>query len=634
MISARKTEERNGLFFLSPRQRKHPLFAAGVSLLVFLFFFLLCRSAFETNDDITFAMAVNRGSGTQDPFMLLGNYVLGSLLSFLYRATNMLPWYGLTQIFGIWCALTAVTYVLMNVFEGWMGLLLSLLILNLFGADACLSLQFTKTAGIAAAGGIFLMLYGISRERTEKLSVFLGLLIALYGDLLRSREFEVVLLVMLLGGVYLLLSLGEAKGKAAPFRAEMSGNVAFAKGRETEEKREIAESAGKTEKAERAIKRKRFFARVERKGPFRYFSCLLLLLFSVLVFSLVQRLAYARHPEAEQYRAYHLKRSALFDYGFPSFDQNRELFDSLGITETAWQLYTDYNYYDPDILTEEKLDALAPFVKNKRDMSLRRLSEYFRVYPVRFFENRVFYGLLAVFCLYLVYGRRTRSSFLTAALALLFLIGISFYLYCNGRYNISRVDGPIFLAFTLLFCMLIDPASFRMDRKSATAFFLVLLALNQRYWKNYYRQNTLTEMEQARVKANLLAQVSHDAEHLYLTKRNTYSVNSAYGPLSLVPIDVAANLASLGGWETGSPVYTATLKRYGVRNPYRDLIDNEQVYLVDNQISLTMDYICEYYDEGAWAEEVESILDDPVYRIRSGEAYRRILPLHEEEGGN
>ena len=102
------------------------------------------------------------------------------------------------------------------------------------------------------------------------------------------------------------------------------------------------------------------------------------------------------------------------------------------------------------------------------------------------------------------------------------------------------------------------------------------------------------DAEKMKVSQNFISQVSSDTEHLYLTKTGLYAVSPAYGPLSLVPVGAASNMAVLGGWPSGSIPYKTTLRKYGIENPYRDCVNNEKVLLIDNDINTTINYIHEY----------------------------------------
>ena len=163
---------------------------------------------------------------------------------------------------------------------------------------------------------------------------------------------------------------------------------------------------------------------------------------------------------------------------------------------------------------------------------------------------------------------------------------------------------------------LISPSGFNLPVRYAWTFGLVVLALNQNTWRETWRHNTTKKAEKMAFSQNFIAGVSSDTEHLYLTKAGLYAVSPAYGPFSLVPVGASSNMAVLGGWPAGSMPYAATLKKYDVTNPYRDCIDNEKVYIIDNDINLTINYIREYYDMKATAVDA-GMLDDEnrMYRI-------------------
>ena len=91
----------------------------------------------------------------------------------------------------------------------------------------------------------------------------------------------------------------------------------------------------------------------------------------------------------------------------------------------------------------------------------------------------------------------------------------------------------------------------------------------------------------------------------------------AFGPLDLVPVGVYSNTAPLGGWGAGSPSYKAVLNRFGVVNPFRDVINHPEVYLIDNQIEQTMEYIHSHYDPHAIATRAGEIGKYPYYTVTS-----------------
>ncbi len=78
------------------------------------------------------------------------------------------------------------------------------------------------------------------------------------------------------------------------------------------------------------------------------------------------------------------------------------------------------------------------------------------------------------------------------------------------------------------------------------------------------------------------------------------------------------NVYWFGGWECRTPGYTQKMEAHGITNPYRDVINNDSIYLVDdNNIDLTLKYIRQYYDSSAQAVFIKTIGNVDVYQIRS-----------------
>ena len=69
----------------------------------------------------------------------------------------------------------------------------------------------------------------------------------------------------------------------------------------------------------------------------------------------------------------------------------------------------------------------------------------------------------------------------------------------------------------------------------------------------------------------------------------------------------------------GNPLWQKKMAEYDVVNPYRDLIDQEHVYLVDNKIDLTVKYIQKHYQKNVEAELVKEAGYLQVYQIKSKE---------------
>ncbi len=550
-------------------KRKKLWFSLLVTLLFFLLYLLLMRPVFDTNDDFNVALFVNRGRLIQDAHWLFPNWILGCICSALYKITNMVPWYGLMQYAGLFFAFAAIFWGIHQLFRSGGAFFLSVVIMNFFAADACIRMQFTKTAGICAAAGLFLVVCSVWRRTINIPALISGMLLTAYGFMYRHLEADIMFALWAVFGVFLLLRLGK----------------------DAEEKR--------------------------LRMAVRYIVVFILTFGLCMACRMVDRMAYSRSSQSSGYEELNDARSRLTDYGFPKYEDNKELFEKLGISYTAYKLFSKWNFYDPDVFTLEKVQALCD-VQNKRTYNMELIQDFFDTYPYKWFQNPMFYCFLIVLVIALFTGRRGWERYAMIILLLAGLFVLFLYMFKEGRYNLERTENPIWLCASLVLIGMISPDRFNMPSRYTAMMILILLALNQNQWRNEWRHNTREKAAKSRASQDFVAKVSSDTEHLYLTKVGLYALSPAYGPLSLVPLDAGSNMAPLGGWPSGSPAYMAVLNKYGLTNPYRDCVNNEKVLLIDNDISTTINYIHEYYDMSARAEEA-GMFDEKnmMYRIVS-----------------
>ena len=102
-----------------------------------------------------------------------------------------------------------------------------------------------------------------------------------------------------------------------------------------------------------------------------------------------------------------------------------------------------------------------------------------------------------------------------------------------------------------------------------------------------------------------------------LAKSGMLSEIVCYGPFDRMPENLMDNVYWFGGWECRTPGYTQKMEAHGITNPYRDVINNDSIYLVDDNIDLTLKYIRQYYDSSAQAVFIKTIGNVDVYQIRS-----------------
>ena len=115
-----------------------------------------------------------------------------------------------------------------------------------------------------------------------------------------------------------------------------------------------------------------------------------------------------------------------------------------------------------------------------------------------------------------------------------------------------------------------------------------------------------------------VARLLEDDDRLYLVK--VWAIDhTLYTPLETPPALYAEKLLLLGGWSMGHPAIEAVLDDWQLENPFRDLVNREDVYLIDSDIRHTIAYLRESYYPKASAEQIQPLSKETglkIYRIK------------------
>lgn len=523
------------------------------------------RPSFETNDDIVFAELGSGLRGVKDAHLVFQNYGLGMIYRLLYGVTGRLPWYTIVQYMILFAAFTVVTYVLMSRLGEISGLCLFVILACGFGYEGYIHLQFTKTAGIAAAAAVFLLLYLLEQEKYSWWGIAGGILLAVIAYMYREDQFWASCGLMAGAGLLFLFDLRKYRNK-----------------------------------------------KLRRLG-------ICVLTFGVLLLSVfgVDRWDSSKYRSAEwkEYQEFNQLRSELLDYGFPDYDSNQEIYEELGISREAYELYKSWNFNDTEKFDTEVMKKLVD-LKQKRPLTIRTVTAFLRRFPSDLLRMPMFYFFAVFAVLWLLCGKKDVCSVISVLAECLLLLAVYFYLYYQGRYMVNRVDVGLWFSACLVMLWIFSSGEVRhMNTKVSVLLCMICVALGQFMMYTDWRLAT-SSIPEARVSQRaVLETIGTDKEHTYLAKSGMLSEIVCYGPFDRMPENLLDNVYWFGGWECRTPGYTRAMEVHGIINPYRDVVNNENVYLVDDNIDLTLKYIRQYYAENAEAVFVKTIGNVDVYQI-------------------
>lgn len=551
------------------RQTSTVWFACVFNLTVLVLMLLILRPGYETNDDISISMIANGAWGVRDMHVICQNYLLGKLYNLFYTVGHgMIPWYAVLQYTFVFSALTTVTCVLFRRLQSEQAFLVNGILLLYFGYECYIRMQYTKTAGIMLGAGAFLLFYEMEKEKIRWKAVVWGILLAVTGSLYRFEETAVCCVLIAGIGLYFLLNLkqwGEQK-------------------------------------------RKRLLTML---GVFGLTGILM------VGCELMDQRLYASDPDWDTFMQYNEYRSNLTDYSIPAFADFEEEYKEMGISKTAYKIFrTGLNFYDPDVYsldTLKKMDELRP----RNNLSRALAENFLKEFPVGYVKITVFLGFLLLAFLWLFWRKSEKQVWLVAAYEILAMGLIDFYLYYEGHYLENRVEVGMWFAISLVVIWCLDSAKMHLNRQLVLIALGCLLIANQSNWKSRWRGLSEQEVrDQKYLREGFEDIVSVDPDGLYLAKLGTITY-TGYGMFSPVPEGTFENVVWYGGWEMGNPLWVDKMAEYHVTNPYRDLIDQEHVYIVDDKINLTLKYIKEYYQKDVEAELVKESTYLKVYRIKT-----------------
>ena len=612
----------------------------------------VCRPFFETNDDTALLTLVNGSKYSADPHMVISGIWMGRLLMALYGITHALPWYTLVQYAMLLLSFTGVTYVLLRRMGRLWGTVFSIALVGWFGYSSYIVIQFSRTAGITSASAMFLLFYSATgmfpvleraydakadperdrrsrsegkrraqilaksdlrlyenvtgtvriyeREKPERhfgadrwISLILAFILSALSSWLRFTQF--LPCAVLTSGIGLWMVLILISDHLHQLRLARLRNARDVTG-----------------------------GRERRRAgmPFVLKLMALLLPFVIafglcMAFRIDDKRSYRQGDVWETFREFDVRREELYDYGFPDYPTNLETYAAAGISDAGYTLYANWNFADPDRFTVEVMDSLIA-VKEEKHFSKQMLKDFLKEVPAKLIMKPFVWFLLFVLAAWLLSGKPDKRAFLSVLWGLMLFTLLYLYLYYNGRYLRNRVDTALVYALILSVAWFVRPAGVRRTWWIVPVLVAAMIFVPAMKQPFRLRASSTGRVERMMKRRSRLEALSADTEHLYVMKMGSLVANDCYGPLDPMPEKVIGNLLYLGGWAAYTRAFCDTMAAYGISNPYRDLIDHEKLYLVDNDIELTMTYLRENYAPGAVYEQVGKLQKYGIYKVKSG----------------
>lgn len=559
------------------------LLALLITAVYFIFVYVKLPFLYDINDDVAMRnVAAGVITGTPDAHLIFVKYVLGLVISGLYRALPGWDWYGIVMIGIVLFCLVVILYrglvekraLLWKAFYTVAALLLF----------TCIALrhiaifQWTVTAAFAGVAGVFLFYTSETEDRFQNLceegvSVFLLLLCL-------SVRASVFLMVLPVAALCFWWKYGSFQWK------KLRGG----------------------------------------KWPFglRHWSVLLALVLGCASILGIEKFAY-RSPGWQEFLAYNSDRSTIMDYyGLKNYEENQEFYDSLGLSPEEVENLQRYSLYLCGDLYSETMHELAVDAQEEYNQQYTPKQQLVMgIQKVLEHLTDAFYAplsWLSYFCVaaVLILGLwKDRRQFALAFLLNVILAMFWLYLGYRGRI-VERVCYGMFL-LQLMSMLAVGwkilqdigteeieyPKSSGQDASpvakgeakrflaggAAIVCCLVLALGARREWKTVegtvgwrcpYNQQFL----------ELNDYMAEHMENVYFM--TTFSIETYTDNFTLKKDFAFTNLLSIGGWHTFSPLENEKCRRLGITDPKQDIVEKENVYVISLE-NVNLRYMDRYY---------------------------------------
>ncbi len=547
---------------------------------------------FDLNDDVLMKdilSGVYTGTPAGHNIQML--YPISAFIALFYRAFRGLDWYG---IFLCACQFLCV-FIIVNRASGWFeersfkltsAISMLLFMLGAVGAHF-LFVQYTYTCGLLSATAAFLIASHTGKGKRDHV---LAVVLIIIAYLLRS---EMLLLTLPITGVAIF----------------------------------IRWFLGRDELKDRYSDGVQISAYGEKKALFRrYVALFMAIILGILVSQVVHRISYSS-PEWKQFNELFDARTELYDFQYiPDYDENREFFDSIGISRAEQELLVNYNYGIDDEVNADTLMAVANYASKQKTDEIPLLkalagSMVSYMYRLRHIAYQKSYEYpmtdaplnLIALALYLITviifmvgkdkGRKLKAI---ASIALLFACRSSLWLYIivRGRDPI-RITQPLYLMeiFVLLGLIMVEG---RENSRLVMAPFLAVAIISAVFVPNQYNviKDEMAERGKMRQHYDALYDFfDENRDNFYFVDVYT-SVSALDGgerSFSEKMFDRVDNSLGnhdiMGGWASKSPLYYEKLERYGFTS-MQDALLLDNVYFVSKEAFDPLWLLAYYADKG------------------------------------
>lgn len=375
-----------------------------------------------------------------------------------------------------------------------------------------------------------------------------------------------------------------------------------------------------------------FYRLVEdnRKGiKLIYIRWALVLFAGILVCTGIDKFAYSNPGWSEFVKLFDA-RTQLYDYQtIPSYEQNKDFYDSIGLDESEVELLFNYNYGLDDEIDFAAMEQVAEYARSIKDetLMLYRIKQalYSYVYRLHHFGFQkeyqypqtdapmniiilvLYLGLLICALILIATGNKKEGIRRLLYLILLFIIRSLLWMYIliGERDPIRITHGLMIMEIGVLSGMLFHSMQLQKKNRIFICLTAIVLITSFCYLPNtiHVASEEASNREAFNEKFNeLYSYIKADADNFYwidLYTSVSYTskeyTSYSYSEKMFGDTDNSFdNYDILGGWFCKSPLQQKKLDRYGFSDIQSSLLEDNVYFVITDESST--DWLTKYYN--------------------------------------
>ena len=551
----------NRLITFWKRASRTYLYSLLLNLVLLFLYIYLFSCYYEANDDFAIKCLVSGSYGEYTHHLVYMNALFGLILCSLYKLLPNVPWYDLFQYGLILFSFTSISYVFLNLKK---KSILTPVAILISAYSLYVRPQYSKTAGFLAIAGFLLFLSAI-KNNDNKQRVLATILLVM-GSMLRITQFVFSCSICFCLCVpSLLLYKKDSENKKYNKKLVING---------------------------------------------------LMILFIVASMWLVDKQFY-KSDVWNYYGQYNTVRTKLLDYGFPEYEDNKELYDSLNINENAYQMYQGWSFDDPDKFGYEQMRIL---VDAKESKSLASEFAAFRYLLSSFFtdKNSMIYALFCLLGIIMVVVNRNVSDVCVMSLMIIVFLASTFFVSHLRPFTIlHRITHDLLfgLMFSLNYLIHVNNSN-KTQYKYIAVISLFLVYMTLAIHSDNLKINNQDNCEKQYLdKLTISEKIHNNISNIYLIDTRNVNIDPLKLIFKTLKKGIYSNRLNLGGWGVNSQVHLNIKNKYNVNNPFEKCVDNDRAIIVSNDIDVIVEYISDYYNNNVKAELLDEDSTAKYYRI-------------------